>query len=77
VVNSAQKKFYAHTDFRKLEEALFLWVHIDQLLTWKTHISSVSSKVAKNIVILSRLSYLLPVQIRTSLYYTQGYRDPF
>ena len=44
-------------------------IHVDQCLTWKNHTSSVSSKVAKN-GILSRLSYLLPVHIRTSLYYT-------
>src|SRR6218665_570857 len=54
----------------RVDNARFLRVHIDQFLTWKTHISSVSSKVAKNIGILSRLSYLLPDHIRTSLYYT-------
>lgn len=54
----------------RVDNARFLGVHIDQFLTWKTHISSVSSKVAKNIGILSRLSYLLPIHIRTSLYYT-------
>src|SRR6218665_3318247 len=54
----------------RVDNARFLGVHIDQFLTWKTHISSVSSKVPKNIGILSRLSYLLPIHIRTSLYYT-------
>src|SRR6218665_2844873 len=53
-----------------VDNARFLGVHIDQFLTWKTHISNVSSKFAKNIGILSRLSYLLPVHIPTSLYYT-------
>src|SRR6218665_28884 len=53
----------------RVDNARFLGVHIDQCLTWKTHISSVSSKVAKNIGILSRLSYLLPIHILTSLYY--------
>src|SRR6218665_2766795 len=33
----------------RVDNARFLGVHIDQFLTWKTHISSVSSKVAKNI----------------------------
>src|SRR6218665_1861620 len=54
----------------RVDNARFLGIHVDQFLTWKTIISSVSSKVAKNIGILSRLSYLLPVHIRTSLYYT-------
>src|SRR6218665_66663 len=36
----------------RVDNARFLGVHIDQFLTWKTHISSVSSKVAKNIGIL-------------------------
>src|SRR6218665_4231343 len=54
----------------RVDNVRFLGVHIDQFLTWKTHISNVSSKFAKNIGILSRLSYLLPVHIPTSLYYT-------
>src|SRR6218665_1524182 len=54
-----------------VDNARFLGVHIDHFLTWNTHISSVSSNVAKTLV-LSRLSYLLPIHIRTctSLYYT-------
>ena len=54
----------------RVDNARFLGVNIDQFLTWETHISSVSSKLAKSIGILSRLSYLLPIHIRTSLYYT-------
>ena len=34
----------------RVDKARFLGVHIDQLLTWKAHISIVSSKVAKTLV---------------------------
>src|SRR6218665_1047051 len=34
----------------RVDKARFLGVHIDQILTWKAHISIVSSKVAKTLV---------------------------
>lgn len=48
----------------------FLGVVIDQNLTWKEHISQISIKLAKNIGILSRISYKLPINILTNLYYS-------
>ena len=51
----------------------FLGVYIDQHLTWKDHINNISTKVAKNIGILSRVSYLLPAKVKLSLYYSLVY----
>src|SRR6218665_1654226 len=54
----------------RVDNARFLGVHIDQFLTWKTHISSVSSKVAKNIDILSRhslVTYFLFIFVLASI----------
>src|SRR6218665_3657322 len=44
----------------RVDNARFLGVHIDQFLTWKTHFSSVSSKVAKTLVFcLGSVTYFL------------------
>jgi len=50
-----------------------LGVYVDQHLTWKVHIKNISSKIAKNIGILSRISYLLPSYTRITLYYSLIY----
>ena len=51
----------------------FLGVILDQHLSWKDHIKTISSKIAKNIGILNRASYLLPPKIRLTLYYSLIY----
>src|SRR6218665_2615522 len=51
----------------------FLGVYLDRYLTWNYHTDQIASKVAKNIGILSRMSYLLPSNIRINLYYTMIY----
>ena len=51
----------------------FLGVHIDQNLKWKTHITEISNKIKKNIGIIKRVSYLLPLYVLTDLYYTLIY----
>ena len=49
----------------------FLGVYLDRYLTWNYRTDQIASKVAKNIGILSRISYLLPSNnIRINLYYT-------
>src|SRR5688572_13770576 len=42
----------------KVTSTKFLGVHVDQHLTWKEHIKSISDKIAKNIGILTRTAYL-------------------
>ena len=43
---------------------------MDQHLTWNIHISHIASKVSKNVGILSRIAYLLPIRLRLNLYYS-------
>ena len=51
----------------------FLGVHIDQHLKWTSHITEITKKVAKNLGIIRRISYLLPPHILTNLYFTLIY----
>jgi Reverse transcriptase (RNA-dependent DNA polymerase)/Endonuclease-reverse transcriptase len=51
----------------------FLGVYVDQHMTWNEHIKNISNKIAKNIGILARASYLLPYHIRLKLYYSLIY----
>jgi len=53
----------------------FLGVYVDQSLKWNDHIEKISAKLARNIGIISRVAYLLPEHIRTSLYYSMI--DPY
>jgi exonuclease III len=57
----------------QVESTKFLGVYVDQHLTWKDHINYISSKIAKSIGIISRISYLLPKNIRLNLYYCLVY----
>ena len=57
----------------KVTSTKFLGVHVDQHLTWKEHIKTISDKIAKNIGILTRTAYLLPSCIRLKLYYSLVY----
>ena len=47
----------------------FLFVLLDQHLSWKDHMKAISSKIAKNVGILQRSSYLLPSHVRLTLYF--------
>src|SRR6218665_3305345 len=42
-------------------------------LTWNEHIKVTSNKIAKNIGIIRKISYLLPSSVLTSLHYTLVY----
>ena len=57
----------------QVNSSKFLGVYIDQHLTWNDHISNISTKVAKNIGILARVSYLLPSRVLHTLYYSLVY----
>src|ERR1043165_10013992 len=54
----------------QVDSTKFLGVVLDQHLSWKKHINYISQKIAKNIGIISRISYLLPKSIRLNLYYS-------
>jgi hypothetical protein len=47
------------TDIPQVKSVKFLGVYVDQHLTWNNHIEQIALKIAKNIGILTRISYLL------------------
>ena len=57
------------TRIKKIEEAKFLGVIIDEKLTWSTHIKSVKSKMSRYIGVLCKIKSLLPLQARIQIYH--------
>ena len=53
----------------QVPSARFLGVQVDQQLSWKDHIETISTKISKNIGIIKRVSNVLPTSIRKMLYY--------
>ena len=51
----------------------FLGVLIDKNLSWKPHISLISSKIAKTIGIIGKICYLLNTKVSLNLYYSMIY----
>ena len=47
---------------------IFLGVTIDERLDWKVHIDNLSNKIARNVGMLNKLKYFLPVYIMKTLY---------
>jgi len=61
------------TPISQVNSTKFLGVFVDQHMKWNDHIKSISAKIAKNVGILYRASYLLPPSVRTQLYYSLVY----
>ena len=59
-----------NVEIPKVSSTKFLGILVDQFLTWSDHISNITSKISRNLGILSRITYLLPQHIRKNLYYT-------
>ena len=57
----------------QVNETKFLGIIIDNQLTWKSHISYVSSKVSKSIGIICRLKFLLNKSTLKTLYFSLVY----
>lgn len=61
------------TPIAQVSSSRFLGVIVDQHLSWKEHIDTISTKIAKNLGILTRLSKVLPPKARSTLYYSLIY----
>ena len=48
----------------------FLGLTIDQHLTWKPHLDKITAKITRATGILNKLKFLLPIDIKLSLYNT-------
>jgi hypothetical protein len=62
-----------NVDIPQVSSSKFLGVYIDQHLKWTTHINEVAKKISKNIGIIRRISYLLPLNVLKNLYFTLIY----
>jgi hypothetical protein len=54
----------------RTETAKFLGVVIDENLSWKNHIYYIKGKIAKNVGIIKRLKFSLPLKTLNTLYGT-------
>ena len=57
-------------DIAKVNHAKFLGVLVDDKLTWKSHLTHICNKVAKNIGILNKLRHRVPLNTLSMLYNT-------
>ena len=55
---------------KQVNETKFLGFILDKHLTWKTHINSISSKISKNIGIITKAKSFLLKSTLTTLYYS-------
>src|SRR6218665_2650807 len=63
----------AGNNIEQVKSTKFLGLYIDEHLTWNEHIKVTSNKIAKNIGIIRKTSFLFPSSFLTSLYYTLFY----
>ena len=57
----------------RVKETVFLGVILDEHLSWKPHILSVSTKISKSIGVIYKSSFCLPKTSLCSLYYNLVY----
>ena len=48
----------------------FLGIHIDEHLSWTIHINNLSKQIARNVGMLNKLKYFLPLYTMKTLYYS-------
>ena len=53
---------------KQVRSTKFLGIHIDENLSWKSHIDVITAKISKNIGVMNRLKYVLPSSILLTLY---------
>ena len=67
----ASESFYIRLDGKTVERvshAKFLGIYIDEKLKWTKHVQEISTKISKNIGIMSRIKYKLNTTILLKLY---------
>ena len=51
------------------ESYKYLGIHFDQKLSWNTHISNISTKIAKACGMLTKLRHFVPIEILIDVFY--------
>src|SRR6218665_1447898 len=69
ILDPGNKLFIEGIAIEQVSSTKFLGIYIDECLTWKEHVKVIASKIAKNLGILRKISYLLPSKILINLYY--------
>jgi len=59
-----------NTNLERVKQTKFLGIHIDENLTWRSHIDNVAKSISRGIGILYKLKYFVPEKILFSLYCT-------
>src|SRR6218665_1737428 len=62
--------FIGDSAITRVDTAKFLGVHIDETLTWTSHIKIIANKIAKNIRVIRRISHVISPKRRLNLYHT-------
>ena len=57
-------------EIKQVNFTKFLGIYIDEHLSWAQHIDYLSNKIARNVGILSKLKYFLPMYIMNTLYHS-------
>ena len=57
-------------NIERVKETMFLGTILDEILSWKPHISNMSCKIAKSVGILYKASFCLPTSSLCTLYYS-------
>jgi len=70
ILNSGNKLSLEGIAIEQVSSTKFLGIYIDECLTWKEHVKVIASKIAINLGILRKISYLLPSKILINLYCT-------
>jgi hypothetical protein len=58
----------SNEDIQQVHHAKFLGVYVDERLNWDKHVQEITSKLSKNIGILTKLKFLLPTETLLTLY---------
>ncbi len=57
-------------EIKQVNFTKFLGIYIDEHFSWAQHIDYLPQKIARNVGILSKLKYFLPMYIMNTLYYS-------
>lgn len=76
-LSTAQKKIHIPEDTIKIgntsiirsQSAKFLGVHIDEHLTWKTHLSQINKKISSALYAMKQVKHIIPAQSLRTLYH--------
>ena len=55
-------------DVAPIENVQFLWLTMDEHLSWRNHLDAVCTKLSRSVGVIFRLKYILPERVLITLY---------